>query len=320
MDQHLTFLTAMNRGRPPAEGVGPEKAGYCVFYGPMETQLTGEHITGDSEHMVLELTYGAGDDMGALRIRQAGTSAVVEESSQGAFLTYLDGRPIKYVGHLMMYALLFKIDDLRQMVDRCAAAMRHLEDHLDNKIDNSGTYQILDFRRQYADCGASLINVQEILTRISKGYYPMQMANSYVLQGEVELQFRFLMERYDLVKNTLIKDLDTYTSIVNNNINRNARNLSILSLAAVALNFIFGSLVASYPLVGILGGLSIAGITVAVALYYRRGNRAKEEPVPLEGSHVVSLHESPDRQPQAYHETGHPQDHPDPFPPPIPRR
>ena len=40
------------------------------------------------------------------------------------------------------------------------------------------------------------------------------MQNSYVLQGQVALDFQFLEERYELVKNTVIKDLDTYTSIV----------------------------------------------------------------------------------------------------------
>ena len=108
--------------------------------------------------------------------------------------------------------------------------MKQLEDALDNCIDNSGTYRLLDFRRRYTECGNMVLAVKEILSRIDKGYYPMQMQNSYVLQGEVLMEFRFLEERYELIKSTVLKDFDTYTSIINNNINRNARLLSIISL------------------------------------------------------------------------------------------
>ena len=80
-----------------------------------------------------------------------------------------------------------------------------------------------------------VLAVKEILSRIDKGYYPMQMQNSYVLQGEVLMEFRFLEERYELIKSTVLKDFDTYTSITNNNINRNARLLSIISLVGVVL-------------------------------------------------------------------------------------
>ena len=59
-----------------------------------------------------------------------------------------------------------------------------------------------------------VLAVKEILSRIDKGYYPMQMQNSYVLQGEVLMEFRFLEERYELIKSTVLKDFDTYTSII----------------------------------------------------------------------------------------------------------
>lgn len=131
--------------------------------------------------------------------------------------------------------------------------MKQLEDALDNCIDNSGTYRLLDFRRRYTECGNMVLAVKEILSRIDKGYYPMQMQNSYVLQGEVLMEFRFLEERYELIKSTVLKDFDTYTSIINNNINRNARLLSIISLVGVVLNFMFGSLLAANPLLGIIG-------------------------------------------------------------------
>mgnify|MGYP000033324896 FL=1 len=158
-----------------------------------------------------------------------------------------------------MYALQFKIQDLS----------------VRNCIDNSGTYRLLDFRRRYTECGNMVLAVKEILSRIDKGYYPMQMQNSYVLQGEVLMEFRFLEERYELIKSTVLKDFDTYTSITNNNINRNARLLSIISLVGVVLNFMFGSLLAANPLLGIIGGLSVAGLSVgATAVYHvsRRGN------------------------------------------------
>ena len=219
-------------------------------------------MTGREDQVVLELLYG--DEMlpGALRVRQVGSNAVVEESTQGAFRAFLEEKPVKYIGQLLMYALQFKIQDLSLRIEGCTGEMKQLEDALDNCIDNSGTYRLLDFRRRYTECGNMVLAVKEILSRIDKGYYPMQMQNSYVLQGEVLLEFRFLEERYELIKSTVLKDFDTYTSIINNNINRNARLLSIISLVGVVLNFMFGSLLAANPPVG------------ATAVYHvsRRGN------------------------------------------------
>ena len=200
---------------------------------------------------------------------------LLQESTQGAFRAFLEEKPVKYIGQLLMYALQFKIQDLSLRIEGCTGEMKQLEDALDNCIDNSGIYRLLDFRRRYTECGNMVLAVKEILSRIDKGYYPMQMQNSYVLQGEVLLEFRFLEERYELIKSTVLKDFDTYTSIINNNINRNARLLSIISLVGVVLNFMFGSLLAANPLLGIIGGLSVAGLSVgAPAVYHvsRRGN------------------------------------------------
>ncbi len=61
------------------------------------------------------------------------------------------------------------------------------------------------------------------------------------------------------------------SSIVNNNINRNARTLSLVSLGAVALNFMFGGLLAVNPVVGVIGGVVIAGVTAGAAVSYRAG-------------------------------------------------
>ena len=240
----LTFFSAMNRGQFREEQ-GIKGSSYCIFFAPMEELVTQDRMTGREDRVVLELLYG--DEMlpGALRVRQVGSNAVVEESTQGAFRAFLEEKPVKYIGQLLMYALQFKIQDLSLRIEGCTGEMKQLEDALDNCIDNSGTYRLLDFRRRYTECGNMVLAVKEILSRIDKGYYPMQMQNSYVLQGEVLLEFRFLEERYELIKSTVLKDFDTYTSIINNNINRNARLLSIISLVGVVLNFMFGSLLAA---------------------------------------------------------------------------
>lgn len=268
--EELTLLQRMNRGRCP-EGAGPEGSEYCVFYGPTGEPVTRQRIFGDEERLVLELTYGDGSLPGELRLRQAGTNLVIEESSQGLFREFLEGRAVKYLGQGMMYALQFRIQDLSALIERGVEDMKRMEDTLDRNIDNSGTYQILDFRRRYTEYGSQIIAVKEILARIDKGYYPMQMQNSYVLQGQVELDFRFLEERYELIKNTIVKDLDTYTSIVNNNINRNARLLSLVSLGAVALNLMFGAVLAMNPVLGIAGGVVVGGLTVGAAASYKAG-------------------------------------------------
>ena len=130
-----------------------------------------------------------------------------------------------------------------------------------------------------------VLAVKEILSRIDKGYYPMQMQNSYVLQGEVLMEFRFLEERYELIKSTVLKDFDTYTSIINNNINRNARLLSIISLVGVVLNFVFGSVLAANPLLGVIGGLSVAGLSVGATAVYHVSRR-NNAPVPSARSYL----------------------------------
>ena len=268
--EELALLQRMNRARHP-EGAGPEDSEYCVFYGPIREPVDRQRIFGDEERLVLELNYGGESLPGELRLRQAGTNLVIEESSQGLFKDFLEERPVKYLGQAVMYALQFRIADLSGLIERGVEDMKRLEDGLDRHIDNSGTYQILDFRRRYTEYGSQVIAVKEIIARIDKGYFPMQMQNSYVLQGQVALDFQFLEERYELIKNTVIKDLDTYTSIVNNNINRNARLLSIVSLGAVALNLMFGGIVALNPALGIVGGVAVVGLTAGAAVSYRSG-------------------------------------------------
>lgn len=276
MDTH-TFLLAMNRGRY-SEAEGLAGSSYCVFTAPVELQVTQDRMYLEGDNLVLELLYGLHSEPGVLRLRQVDTNVVLEESPTGSFVRFLADKQVKYIGQLLMYALQFKIQDLSAYISGCADAMKQLEDNLDNRLDNTGTYQLLDFRRSYTQCGNMVIAVKEILAHIDKGYYPMQMQNSYVLQGQVMLEFKFLEERYELTKNTVIKDFDTYTSIVNNNINRSARLLSIISLAGVTLNFLFGSLLAVNPILGVVGGLAIGGLSVGASLKYRT-NRRVEQPL-----------------------------------------
>lgn len=266
--ENYTFLQAMGRGRHP-EGAGIADSSYCIFSGPIEEPVLRQRIFGDESSLTLELNYGEGDLLSDFRLRQDGTNLILEESPVGQFGAFLMEKEIKYIGQAFMYALLFKIANLSDLVEFSIKEMKLLEDSLDNSIDNSGTYQILDFRRRYTEYGSQIIALKEIIARIDKGYYPMQMQNSYVLQGQVALDFRFLEERYELNKNTIIKDLDTYTSIINNNINRNTRLLTLVSLGAVALNFMFGSLLAVSPAIGVAGGLLIGGLTAGTAVVYR---------------------------------------------------
>ncbi|MCI8483064.1 MAG: hypothetical protein HFH41_01845 [Lachnospiraceae bacterium] len=266
--ENYTFLQVMGRGRHP-ENAGIADSSYCIFSRPIEEPVLRQNIFGDESSLTLELNYGEGDLLSDLRLRQAGTNLILEESSTGQFQSFLMDKEIKYIGHAFMYALLFKIADLNELVEHSIKDMKILEDSLDNRIDNSGTYEILDFRRRYTEYGNQIIALKEIVARIDKGYYPMQMQNSYVLQGQVALDFRFLEERYELNKNTIIKDLDTYTSIVSNNLSRNTRLLTLVSLGAVALNFMFGSLLAVSPAIGVTGGVLIGGLTAGAAVFYR---------------------------------------------------
>lgn len=267
MDNY-TFLQTMGRGRHP-EGAGITESSYCIFACPIQEPVVHQRIFGDEAALTLELNYGEGDILSDLRLRQAGTNLIVEESSVGLFGNFLTDREVKYIGQAFIYALMFKIDNLRELIELSIKDMKTLEDSLDNRIDNSGTYQILDFRRRYTEYGNQIISLKEIIARIDKGYYPMQMQNSYVLQGQLALDFKFLEERYELNKNTIIKDLDTYTSIVSNNLSRNTRLLTLVSLGAVALNFMFGSLLAVSPAIGVTGGVLIGGLTAGAAVLYR---------------------------------------------------
>lgn len=281
--ENYTFLQAMGRGRHPEEGAEITNSSYCIFSGPIKEPVLHQRIFGDEDSLTLELNYWDGNLTNDFRLRQSGTNLVLEESSTGRFQEFLMEKEVKYIGQAFMYALLFKIANLSELVEYSLSDMKTLEDSLDNRIDNSGTYQILDFRRRYTEYGNQIIALKEIIARIDKGYYPMQMQNSYVLQGQVALDFRFLEERYELNKNTIIKDLDTYTSIVNNNISRNTRLLTLVSLGAVALNFMFGSLLAVNPVIGVAGGVLIGGLTAGAAVFYR-GNKHSPR---LSDSHIV---------------------------------
>lgn len=270
--ENYTFLQTLGRGRHP-QGAGIEDSSYCIFSTLIQEPVLRQRIFGDENSLTLELNYWDENLQGDFRLRQSGTNLILEESASGLFQEFLADKEIKYIGQAFMYALLFKISNLSELVEYSLGDMKTLEDSLDNRIDNSGTYQILDFRRRYTEYGNQIIAIKEIIARIDKGYYPMQMQNSYVLQGQVALDFRFLEERYELNKNTIIKDLDTYTSIVSNNISRNTRLLTLVSLGAVALNFMFGSLLAVNPVIGITGGVLIGGVTVGAAVFYRTKDR-----------------------------------------------
>ncbi|MCI9137919.1 MAG: hypothetical protein HFH48_10240 [Lachnospiraceae bacterium] len=281
---NYTFFQVMGRGRHP-ENADIANSTYCIFSCPIENPVLHQRIFGDETCLTLELNYGEGDSLYDLRLRQSDTNLILEESPIGLFQTFLADKDIRYIGQAFMYAILFKIANLGELIEYSLKDMKLLEDSLDNRIDNSGTYEILDFRRRYTEYGNQIIALKEIIARIDKGYYPMQMQNSYVLQGQVALDFRFLEERYELNKNTIIKDLDTYTSIVNNNLSRNTRLLTLVSLGAVALNFMFGSLLAVSPVLGITGGVLIGGLTAGAAIRYR-SNGSQRSPR-LHDSHIL---------------------------------
>lgn len=274
------YLFAMSKGRPGPERL-LEDSSYCVFYVPAQSEHVTDCIVMEQDQMTLRLQYGDAQSPSPLSISQRDSNVVISEPQGREFCRFLQEKEPKHLGHILMYALQFKIQKLSLLVEESTQQMKHLEDELDSCLDNSGTYRLLDFRRSYTEYGNQVIAVKEILTRIDKGYYPLQMQNSYVLQGEVMLEFRFLEERYELIKNTVIKDFDTYTSIINNNINRNARLLSVISLIGVVLNFMFGSLLAFNPVLGIAGGVVIAGLSVAATARYHVNKRLPKDP----GSH-----------------------------------
>ena len=273
MDE-LNFIRAMAKGQQPREQAPtPENCSYCIFSAVNNNEVRTDAITGGEDRLLLELWYTGPRAPGYLRVRQMDTNVLVEESTPHLFLPYLEDKPVKYLGQLLMYAIQFKIENISAQIARCTDDMKAMEDDLDNCMDNSGTYRILDYRRTYTQYGDSILSLDHILARIDKGYYPIQMQNSYVLQGEVRLAFDHLEHRYELLKGTLIKDLDTYTSIINNNINRSDRTLSLISIIGLTLNFLFGSLLAINPLLGILGGVVIGGLSVGATLYYRTNRR-----------------------------------------------
>ena len=127
--------------------------------------------------------------------------------------------------------------------------MKQLEDALDNCIDNSGTYRLLDFRRRYTECGNMVLAVKDPVAD-RQGLLSDADAEQLCVAGRGADGVPLPGGRYELIKSTVLKDFDTYTSIINNNINRNARPLSIISLVGVVLNFMFGSLLAANPLLG----------------------------------------------------------------------
>lgn len=271
------YLFAMSKGRPGPEQT-LEDSSYCVFYTPAQPGAVADCIEMEQDQMTLRLQYGDAQSPSPLIISQQGSNVVISEPETREFCSFLQAKGPKHLGHILMYALQFKIQRLSVLVEASTQQMKQLEDELDSCLDNSGTYRLLDFRRSYTEYGNQVIAVKEILTRIDKGYYPLQMQNSYVLQGEVMLEFRFLEERYELIKNTVIKDFDTYTSIINNNINRNARLLSVISLIGVVLNFMFGGLLAFNPVLGVAGGVVIAGLSVAATATYHINKRMPKPP------------------------------------------
>lgn len=280
----VTFFATMSRGQY-REGVSPEKSDHCIFIAPFTSAITRDRLQGNQEALTLELSHL--QEGGGLRVRQEGNNIFLEEFPSGQFSGFLQEQSVQHLGQVFLYALRYKMEALSLQLEQCTGEMKRMEEQLEACTDNKGTYEILEFRRKYVEFGVMILAMKEILTRIDKGYYPMQMQNSYVLQGQVLLEFGFLESRYDLVKGSLIRDLDTYTSVINNNINRNARFLSIISLAGVSMNFVFGSFLATNPVVGILGGVVIGGLSLGAAVRYHAGNRRNAPMVISQGKTPV---------------------------------
>lgn len=278
MYDNAEFLCVIGRGRH-TEGAGPDDSSSCIFRAPLSDRIIRPQMTGQDGSLCIEFTYGLPNSFGAARIKMVGSNLIIEETDSLRLSKHLTDSKPQNIGSALISAIQFKIRDLSSLTDLCVGEMKNLEDELDDCTDNTGTYRLLDFRRAFADVGRDIISLKEMIAQIDKGYYPQAMQNSYTLQGQVAIELRFLDERYELVKNTIVKDMDTYTSIVNNNINRNTRILSLIALVGVALNFFFASLLQFSWVWGVVGGLIIVALVgVAVFIYHRGGIKKKKTP------------------------------------------
>ena len=194
--EELIFYQRMNRGRHP-ESAGPEQSEYCIFYGPIREPVVRQRILGDEQSLTLELLYGGEDLPGELRLRQAGSNLVIEESPQGLFREFLEERSVKYLGQGLMYALQFAIAQLSALVEQGVEDMKLLENSLDSHIDNSGTYRILDFRRKYTEYGGRVIGLKEIIARIQADGSTQAGTHSYRDEngGKQLVVYKYLKDR-----------------------------------------------------------------------------------------------------------------------------
>lgn len=104
----LTFFSAVNRGQFRKEQ-GIEGSFYRIFFTSMEESVTQNRITGRENRVAPGLFYGDEMLLGALWVRQAGSNVVVEESTQGAFRTPPEEKPVKHIEQLLIYAFQLKI-------------------------------------------------------------------------------------------------------------------------------------------------------------------------------------------------------------------
>ena len=80
----LTFFQPMSRSRHP-EGGGLAESEYCIFTAPIGEPITHQRITGDETSLTLELTYGDGELLGELRLRQVAPTSFWRNPSRAFF-------------------------------------------------------------------------------------------------------------------------------------------------------------------------------------------------------------------------------------------
>lgn len=203
---------------------------------------------------------------GAIEASELESNIILKHNSSNIIESVLEGE-ISYKGTVLMSIIGTKVTELE---DRCAYirdSILNMENELLESSSNSGIKGVLGVRKEYLKVGEGIIFIDRVFQSIDQGKLVMLMQNSYVAMGIVMDRLKLLKRQYELIGLTILKDIDAYTSMANNNINNNALYVAI---AAVLTQLVYIVGTTSYiagALVGIIGSIGVA----IVVLYKKKG-------------------------------------------------
>lgn len=152
----------------------------------------------------------------------------------------------------------------------------HIERRLRRSMHNKGLMQMLGFQNSLVYFSVSLQGDDAVLTRIQKGHIIRLYEEDSELLEDVAIEFRQAIEMCTIYTQILEGSMDTFSNVINNNVNLVIRRLTVIMLLMAVPTLVFafygmnvGVLPGDFsfwvPLLIAIVGCVVTGVAVSTA-------------------------------------------------------